>query len=105
MGPYLSRIDSIKPAQEAFKAIEPNSKVITTSYLAPHLTQRQYIKFPRDDEEIESDLNFFNTILLNPLDPGWGSSKETQKKYIAKSKFNRWKCKAWENGQELCIKK
>jgi len=103
-GPYLSRLDSITPAREAFKEIPKNANVITTSYLVPHLSQRSFIKYPKNEDDIKSDLKEFNILLLNPLDPGWDSSNKLQKKYINTAKENNWECIKWDNGQELCEK-
>ena len=52
----------------------------------------------------KSDLNEFNILLLNPLDPGWDSSNKLQKKYIKTAKENNWECLKWDNGLELCKK-
>ena len=103
-GPYLSRLDSIIPAREAFKEIPKNANVITTSYLVPHLSQRPFIKYPKIENDIKSDLKEFNILLLNPLDPGWDSSNKLQKEYIKTAKENNWKCLKWDNGLELCEK-
>jgi len=103
-GPYLSRIDSIKPTREAFMAIPINGKVITTSYLVPHLSQRSLIKYPNKSSDIYSDLQKYNVLLLNPLDPGWDSNKELQNQYIKIAKENNWKCVKWSNGLKLCKK-
>ena len=103
-GPYLSRLDSIIPAREAFKEIPKNANVITTSYLVPHLSQRSFIKYPKIENDIKSDLKEFNILLLNPLDPGWDSSNKLQKEYIKTAKENNWKCLKWDNGLELCEK-
>ena len=103
-GPYLSRLDSITPAREAFKEIPKNANVITTSYLVPHLSQRSFIKYPKNEDDIKSDLKEFNILLLNPLDPGWDSSNKLQKEYIKTAKENNWKCLKWDNGLELCEK-
>ena len=103
-GPYLSRLDSINPAREAFKEITNNANVVTTSYLVPHLSQRAYIKYPNNKDDIKSDLKIFNVLLLNPLDPGWDSSSQLQKEYIRVAKKNNWECLEWENGLKLCKK-
>ncbi|WP_032521342.1 DUF2079 domain-containing protein, partial [Prochlorococcus marinus] len=103
-GPYLSRLDSIIPAREAFKEIPKNANVITTSYLVPHLSQRSFIKYPKNEDDIKSDLKEFNILLLNPLDPGWDSSNKLQKEYIKTAKENNWDCFKWDNGLELCEK-
>ncbi len=103
-GPYLSRLDSIIPAREAFKEIPKNANVITTSYLVPHLSQRSLIKYPKNEVDIKSDLKEFNVLLLNPMDPGWDSSNKLQKEYINTAKENNWECLKWDNGLELCEK-
>ena len=105
VGPYLTRVDSIKPAREAFTLIQKDEKVITTSYLVPHLSQRAFIKYPNNKGDIKSDLLKFNVLLLNPLDPGWDSSNKLQKAYIKTAKENNWECSEWENGLKLCKKK
>jgi len=103
-GPYLSRLDSIIPAREAFKEIPINANVITTSYLVPHLSQRSLIKYPKSEVDIKSDLKEFNVLLLNPMDPGWDSSNKLQKEYINTAKENNWECLEWDNGLKLCEK-
>lgn len=102
-GPYLSRISSITPSYEAFKLISNEDSVLTTSYLAPHLTQRININFPRDLSSLET-INQYDVILLNPMDPGWASDQNTQKAYLHKAKLEGWRCRSWKNGSELCIK-
>jgi len=103
-GPYLSKLDSIKPAKQAFLEIPVSANVITTSYLVPHLSQRQLIKFPRNINDINSDFKTYNILLLNPLDPGWGSNSDVQHNYLGIAKENNWECNKWENGLELCKK-
>ena len=103
-GPYLSKLDSIKPAKEAFLEIPVSANVITTSYLVPHLSQRQFIKFPTNVNDINSDLKIYNILLLNPLDPGWASNSNVQNNYLEIAKKKNWECNKWENGLELCKK-
>ena len=103
-GPYLDRLNSIKPANAAFEEISIDSNVITTSYLVPHLSQRQFIKLPTNNDDIKSDLEVYNVLLLNPLDPGVMSNSYLQNEYLKIAKANNWKCKKWENNLELCKK-
>ena len=103
-GPYLSKLDSIKPAKEAFLEIPVSANVITTSYLVPHLSQRQFIKFPTNVNDINSDLKIYNILLLNPLDPGWASNSNVQNNYLEIAKEQNWECNNWKNGLELCKK-
>ena len=102
-GPYLDRISSIKPARQAFKFIRNDSSVLTTSYLAPHITQRRIINFPKDSDDI-NNMNQYDVILLNPLDPGWNSGIKVQQSYLTKAKVEGWNCTKWQNGLELCLK-
>tara|TARA_Y100001968_G_scaffold333938_1_gene401424 strand:- start:2474 stop:3877 length:1404 start_codon:yes stop_codon:yes gene_type:complete len=103
LGPYFSRLPSLTSSYDSFKLISRDDSVLTTSYLAPHLTQRINISFPRDLSEL-SNINKYDAILLNPLDPGWGSDQITQKTFLDKARFEGWRCRSWNNGQELCLR-
>ena len=103
-GPYLDRISLIKSSNEAFEMIHKKTNVITTSYLVPHLSQRKLIKFPNNKNQVEADFKKYKILLLNPKDPGWGSSKEIQNYYLKSAKEKGWDCKVWLNGQEFCKK-
>ncbi|MEC9453394.1 MAG: DUF2079 domain-containing protein, partial [Cyanobacteriota bacterium] len=70
-------------------------------YLAPHLSQRIAIDFPRRKGK-SLDLESFDVLLLNPKDPGWGSSRKHQQKLLSKAKQAGWWCESWDNGLELC---
>ena len=91
-GPYLSRLDLINSVNKALKEIPTNANVISTSYLVPHLSQRTFIKYPNNKDDIRLDLQKYNVLLLNPLDPGWDSTNELQKEYIKIAQENNWKC-------------
>ncbi len=100
-GHYLTRVDSIWPTNQAFEKINAQSKVLTTSYLVPHLSQREKISFPK--ENLDSNyINGFDILLLNPKDPGWGSSSEIQLNLLKEAKQESWYCSQWSNGLELC---
>ena len=101
-GPYLDRIKLMSSSNEAFAFINKNANVITTSYLVPHLSQRKFIKFPNNKNQLDSDLKIYEMLLLNPEDPGWGSSEEIQKYYLKSAKDRGWDCRVWQNGQEFC---
>ena len=100
----FSRLNSIEPAHEAFAEIPTSSRVIAASYLVPHLSQRQFIKLLNSNNNINLDFKKYNTLLLNPLDPGWSSNSELQDNYLKLAREKNWKCKKWENGLELCKK-
>ena len=92
-------------SNEAFEMIHKKTNVITTSYLVPHLSQRKLIKFPNNKNQMDADFKKYEILLLNPQDPGWGSSKEIQNYYLESAKEKGWDCKVWLNGQEFCRKK
>ncbi len=100
-GPYLERMGSLTDVQRAIKTIPAKSRLITTSYLVPHVSQRLFISFPKENK-LPSDLKHLDTILLNPKDPGWGSSSKAQKKILTMAKETNWSCEAWNSGFELC---
>ena len=102
-GPYLSRISFISSINQAISLISSDSKVLTTSYIAPHLSNRKHIDFPRNDTE-KKYLKENDVLLLNPQDPGWGSTKEIQNSILDIAKQSEWICKAYSNGLELCQK-
>ena len=104
-GPYLDRIQLIKSSNEAFAMINKKANVITTSYLVPHLSQRKLIKFPNNKNQLDADFEKYEILLLNPQDPGWGSSGEIQKYYLKSAREQNWGCQVWQNGQEFCRKR
>ena len=104
-GPYLDRIQLIKSSNEALELINKKENVITTSYLVPHLSQRKFIKFPNNKNQLDADFKKYDILLLNPKDPGWGSSGIIQNYYLESAKEQGWNCKVWQNGQEFCKKR
>lgn len=100
-GPYLARLDALVPSHEAIASIPRTSRLATTSYLAPHLSQRIAISFPRSKGKA-LDLENFDVLLLNPKDPGWGSNRKRQQNLLSQAKQADWQCKSWQNGLELC---
>ncbi len=100
-GPYMERFDSLLLVREAIQEVSPNSRIIATSYLVPHLSQRVTIGFPRSNSFI-NNLEGVDTLLLNPSDPGWASSQSVQRELIDLAIKDGWKCKNWSNGLEMC---
>ncbi len=100
-GPYLTRLNYIRPFQEIKELISSEDKVITTSYFVPHFSQRQHIRFPVGFDELET-INNYDVLILNPQDPGWGSSSEVQTKFINKAKQNNWDCNSLKENLEIC---
>ena len=65
---YLSRTEMIEPLKNAKELIQSSDKLITSSYLVPHFSGREYIKFPRESEDISQLLKTYDTILFKELD-------------------------------------
>ncbi len=101
-GPYLERLNVLGSTKEAIMEVPEKSRVATTSYLVPHLSQRVSIKFPKPNEVLKVD--DFDVLLLNPKDPGWGSDKEAQDSLLIQAKESGWACRQWAGGIELCKK-
>ena len=57
------------------------------------------------EKHINDNFYSFNSILINPNDPGGsGSSSELQSKAIDLVKKLDWNCSYWDNGLTLCKK-
>ncbi len=100
-GPYLSRLGMTQDVSQALIQVDAKDRVLTTSYLVPHLSQRLQISFPEENHEKQS-LSNIDVLLLNTVDPGWGSTQNIQAQLINEAKKLRWDCKKWESGLELC---
>ncbi|MEA5533721.1 DUF2079 domain-containing protein [Crocosphaera sp. XPORK-15E] len=72
---YLESLDTWKATQTAISQISTKGSVLTSTYIAPHLSQRPLIKLAEDGAD-GFDLNQFDYILLNQLHPGRASSPE-----------------------------
>ena len=97
-GPYLTRVPQLEAVGEAQALIQPEDAVLTTSYLVPQFSQRINVGFP----ETKQDITGWNVLLLNPSDPGWGSSRKIQTSLLAQAKERSWTCRSWLSGLVLC---
>ncbi len=102
-GPYLSRLHHLNDAYKAISLVPKQGRLYTTSYLVPHLSHREYIDFPEDESSLITTKKI-DVILLNPKDPGWGSSSSIQSRLINDAKEKKWICSQWSSGLELCVK-
>jgi hypothetical protein len=100
-GPYLERLHQRSAIQQAITAVPAEARLSTTSYLVPQLSQRKQVSFPRARRD-KTQLDQLDALLLNPLDPGWGSSAQRQKQLLRAAKAAGWTCRNWANGLELC---
>ena len=101
-GPYLARLPQLQAVHEAKVLIQQEDAVLTTSYLVPQLSQRTSISFPKKKQSMPHDAAAWNVLLLNPSDPGWGSSRKVQKSLLTQARDRNWTCRSWPSGLELC---
>ncbi len=101
-GPYLQRLALLPDTRAAITEIKANDAVLTTSYLVPQLSQREEIAFARRSMGEVTKTNRWNILLLNPSDPGWGSSRDRQQQLLDEVQQAGWTCKNWPSGLERC---
>ncbi|MDJ0600886.1 MAG: DUF2079 domain-containing protein [Crocosphaera sp.] len=70
---YLQTLDTWKATNEAISQISTKGNLLTSTYIAPHLSQRAIIKLAENGAEF-LDFKQFNYILLNQRHPGRESS-------------------------------
>ena len=103
-GPYLERQSDLGDVRDAISLIQPNDSVLTTSYLVPQLSHRRAIAFPKQSFERPLTDTSWSVLLLNPKDPGWGSSPRVQQALLNQAQANGWNCKSWPSHLSLCQK-
>ncbi|EAZ94363.1 DUF2079 domain-containing protein [Crocosphaera chwakensis] len=72
---YLDSLDTWKATNEAITKISTKGNVLTSTYIAPHVSQRAMIKLAENGAE-SFDVNQFDYILLNQRYLGRESSQE-----------------------------
>jgi hypothetical protein len=70
---YLDSLDTWQATRAALTQVQPQSRILTTAWIAPHLTHRPVVKLAIAGSE-STDLNQFDQVLLNLRHPGWMSS-------------------------------
>ena len=103
-GPYLERQSDLGDVRDAISLIQPNDSVLTTSYLVPQLSHRRTIAFPKQSFEHSLSDTSWSVLLLNPKDPGWGSSPRVQQALLNQAQANGWSCQSWPPHLSLCQK-
>ena len=101
-GPYLQRLPQLGEVRDAIARVPSSSDILTTSYLVPQLSQRRTIAFPKKRTYRNLTGKQWNALLLNPDDPGWGSSSDVQQRLINQARDRRWDCQRWDSGLTLC---
>ena len=101
-GPYLARLPQMQAVQAARALIQSKDAVLTTSYLVPQFSQRTTVGFPKNKQSSILDAGPWNVLLLNPRDPGWGSTRQVQQSLLTEARDRSWTCQRWASGLELC---
>ncbi len=70
---YLDSPAYLRAAHRAIAMVPPDAAVLTTSELAPHLSQRRTIRMI-DAEHPDVDVGTFDALLVSLRHPGWRSS-------------------------------
>ncbi len=86
---YLVRLESWRATQDAISQIKSTQDpVLTTSYIAPHLTHRPVLEYTRVTEPPKS-LDPYKYVLLSLQAPGWASSPELAQQIIEQAQQNQ----------------
>jgi uncharacterized membrane protein len=78
---YMQVLDTWQATREAIAQVPATGNVLTTAWIAPHLTHRPTINLAIEGTET-SDIGHFNYVLLNVRHPGWRSSPDIQKRFV-----------------------
>ncbi|WP_233746195.1 DUF2079 domain-containing protein [Leptodesmis sichuanensis] len=78
---YMQVLDTWQATREAIAQVPATGNVLTTAWIAPHLTHRPTINLAIEGTET-SDISHFNYVLLNVRHPGWRSSPDIQKRFV-----------------------
>ena len=101
-GPYLERQSDLGDVKNAISLIQANDSVLTTSYLVPQISHRSTIAFPKRSMSLPLTDTHWSVLLLNPKDPGWGSSEQVQRSLLNQAQANGWSCQTWPSNLSLC---
>ena len=88
----------------AINRIPPTARVLTSSYIVPHISHRQRVAFPKKKAGVDVTDTGFNIVLLNPNDPGRGSSTNVQQEWLDAALSEGWSCQKWPSKLRLCIR-
>lgn len=102
---YTSRLDQIADVQIATQLVQPEDRLLTSSHYAPHFSERKSIELLRRSSQINAGVQNWDAILLNPSDPGWSSRSSLQRDALKQARQEKWICKKWQSGINLCLKR
>lgn len=84
---YLDSLDTLQASREAVTLVKRPGSVLTTAYIAPHLSHRKTIKLTKAYAP-PTNLNEFQYVLLNVRHPGWNSNQEFAANLVSQLKNN-----------------
>lgn len=84
---YLDRLSTWSATRSAIAQITTDEPVLTTSYIAPHLTHRQVLEYTRLTAPPPT-LNPFKYVLLNLQNPGWASDQNLAEQILKQAQSN-----------------
>ncbi|HLO52443.1 MAG TPA: DUF2079 domain-containing protein [Kamptonema sp.] len=84
---YLNSLDTWQATRNAIALVQTKGSVLTTAYIAPHLSHRKIIKLTNADVP-PNDLADFDYVLLNIRHPGWNSNKKFAAELVNQLKNN-----------------
>ena len=102
-GPFQDRFDTVYERREAISKIDPESAVLTSNDLIPHLSRRRIIELT-SSEKIDR-LDNFDEVLLDRKHPGWNSNIKIVNSIIKKLETNKHWLKKYEKGSVILFEK
>ncbi len=84
---YLDSLDTWQATRNAIALVQTKGSVLTTAYIAPHLSHRPIIKLTNASVP-PNNLTDFDYVLLNLRHPGWNSNKDFATNLVSQLKNN-----------------
>lgn len=78
---YLNQLDTWQATRGAIAAVTTKGGVLTTSNIAPQLSQRSLIRQTLVGQAVE-EVDRFDYVVLNGRHPGWGSDQATHQRIL-----------------------
>ncbi len=78
---YLNSLDTWQASRSAIAQVQPQSRILTTAFLAPHLTHRPTVQLAIAGTEA-IDFDQFDEVLLNVRHSGWASTPTLQQALV-----------------------
>ena len=101
---YLSRLAVLVEHHQVLQSIPAGAAIAAPSHLAPHLSHRPTVELLRSPPG-EAELRRWDHALLNPGDPGWGSSPAVMEQARQRFSAAGWRCQSVAaDGLTLCRK-